>query len=113
MSIQLKSLPKLISGIKRKCPNTFLVGFKLLVDSTEKELITAAEQSIKQNDCDIILANDLRDIQNDNHTIHVVFKDKQRGNITLCKNDVENLAQEVVSIIVDQYIAQNRSEEEK
>jgi len=75
MSIPLKKLPKLIGRVRRWCPNAYLVGFKLLVDSTEKELIDAARDSIKKNGCDIVVANDLRDIQNDNHSVTLVLKD--------------------------------------
>ena len=35
MIIRLKPLPKLISKVREKAPNAFIVGFKLIVDSTE------------------------------------------------------------------------------
>ena len=71
-TIKLTPLPKIISTIKKKQPKTFLVGFKLLVGSDRKELIEAAENSIKTNQCNMVVANDLEDIQKDNHTLHIV-----------------------------------------
>jgi len=72
LAIQLKALEKLIEKVKLWCPTTSLVGFKLLVDSTQEELISAARKSCINNGCDFVVANDLRDIQNDDHQIIVV-----------------------------------------
>lgn len=38
--IKLKPLPKLIGTVREKCPNAVICGFKLLVNSTEEELIS-------------------------------------------------------------------------
>lgn len=75
MSINLFALPKLISKIKEWHPKCYLVGFKLLVDSTPEQLIDAAKNSIEKNKCDMVVANDLRDIKNNNHILHLVYKD--------------------------------------
>lgn len=75
MSIQLYPLPKIINGIKEKYPNKKLVGFKLLVNSLDWELISAAKDSISKNGCDLVVANDLRDIKNNNHRVLLVTKD--------------------------------------
>ena len=74
MSINLFPLPKLISKIKEWHPKCYLVGFKLLVDSTVEQLIEASKASIDKNKCDLVVANDLRDIKNDNHILHLVYK---------------------------------------
>lgn len=76
MSIQLKALPKLISKIKEWDPKIVLVGFKLLVDSDPTELVCAARQSIETNGCDMVVANDLRDITEKEHIIRMVTKDR-------------------------------------
>jgi phosphopantothenate-cysteine ligase len=73
MSIQLKVLPKLISNIRKWAPDIALVGFKLLVDSTEDELVDAARKSIKSNRCDFVVANDLRDIKSDERCVYLVY----------------------------------------
>ena len=71
MVIRLKPLPKLISKVRELAPNSFIVGFKLLVDSTEEELKQACVDSMNKNKLDMIVGNDLRDIQNDNHTLMI------------------------------------------
>lgn len=75
LNIALTPAEKLIGSVKQKCPNCRLVGFKLMVDSTDDQLIDAAKQSISDNGCDLVVANDLRDIQNDNHRVHLVTED--------------------------------------
>jgi len=77
MTIGLKPLPKVISTVREKQPNTFLVGFKLLVNSLDHELIEAAKQSIVSNKCDMVVANDLRDIKQDNHRLLLVEPSKE------------------------------------
>ena len=76
MEIKLHKLPKLIERVRTWCPKSFLVGFKLLVDSTSEELKGAALDSCIKNDCDMVVANDLRDVQNSNHTLTLVHKDE-------------------------------------
>lgn len=73
MNIQLYPLPKIISKIKNEWGyKGILVGFKLLVGSTEEELFKASYSSIIKNNCDFVVANDLRDIKNNNHKIMIV-----------------------------------------
>ena len=76
LSIQLKPLPKLISRVKSWSPKSKLVGFKLLVDSTQQQLIEASQKSIDENNCDMVVANDLRDIKNNQHKLLLVRQAK-------------------------------------
>lgn len=92
MVIRLKPLPKLISKVREYAPNAFIVGFKLLVDSTEDELKQACVDSMNKNRLDMIVGNDLRDIQQNNHTLtlgtwkndNVVFEkfSKKQGSLS-------------------------------
>jgi phosphopantothenate-cysteine ligase len=72
MTIVLKPLPKLISGVREKCPNATICGFKLLVNSKESELLAAARNSIRTNNVDLVVANDLSTIKNEDHSLHIV-----------------------------------------
>lgn len=72
MTIKLKPLPKIISKVREWQPDAYIVGFKLLVDSTREELIEASMKSIKDNDCDMIVANDLRDIKKNSHKLIIL-----------------------------------------
>lgn len=73
-NIKLMQLPKLINRVKEWSPNSKLIGFKLLVDSKPLDLIAAAKRSVDENGCDMVVANDLQDIKNNNHKLHLVFK---------------------------------------
>ncbi|HEP1280565.1 TPA: phosphopantothenate--cysteine ligase [Streptococcus pyogenes] len=63
----LKKTPKVISYVKQWNPNIKLVGFKLLVNVPQEELIKVARASLAKNHADYILANDLVDIQTGMH----------------------------------------------
>lgn len=73
LTIKLVQLPKIIHLIKTWHPNCKLVGFKLLVGSKEYQLVDAAKRSISENGCDMIVANDLADIKDGKHKVHLVF----------------------------------------
>ena len=74
LNIELKPAEKLISQVKSKTAfqDSILVGFKLLVGSTHEQLIQAAQKSIYDNGCDLVIANDLRDIRNNNHKLSIL-----------------------------------------
>lgn len=63
----LKSTPKLIGLIKQKSPHTVLVGFKLLSQATDQQLIEAANQLALRHHCDYVLANDLTSLKQGQH----------------------------------------------
>jgi phosphopantothenate---cysteine ligase (CTP) len=76
LNIRLQPTPKLIGQIKQIHPTCKLVGFKLLVDSTDDELEAAAQHSIAANGCDMVVANDLRDIKQGKHRLLLVYPDQ-------------------------------------
>jgi len=97
MTIDLHPLPKLISEVKKRYPDIFLVGFKLLVGSTPDELHHEVEKSVKNNNCDIVIGNDLLDLKTGNHKLHIGIKNKQ--DILLMDNT--DLPKTLVNLILD------------
>ncbi len=73
----LKKTPKLISSIKKWNPNIQLIGFKLLVGVSKEELWAVARDSLKKNQADYILANDLMDIKDGQHRAYLIGKDTE------------------------------------
>lgn len=69
MEIELVRTPKLIGEVKQIHPECFLVGFKLLVGSTQDQLEEAMEKQIRQAHCDMVVGNDLRDIKASQHRL--------------------------------------------
>ncbi|HEL0563326.1 TPA: phosphopantothenate--cysteine ligase [Streptococcus equi subsp. zooepidemicus] len=91
----LKKTPKIISYIKEWNPNIRLVGFKLLVNASDEELISVARDSLHKNKADYIVANDLADIKANQHKAFLV-DDK-----TVCSaNTKEELAQLIYERII-------------
>ena len=71
----LKKTPKIISLVKKWNPAIRLIGFKLLVDVSDEELIKTARDSLIKNQAEIIVANDLTDISNHVHKAYLVRND--------------------------------------
>ncbi len=61
LTIQLYPLPKIINRIKRYQPETFLVGFKMFVGASSVKLYEQARKSIKENNCDLVIANNWKE----------------------------------------------------
>ena len=72
----LKKTPKIISLVKQWNPEILLIGFKLLVDVSKEKLIETARASLKKNQADIIVANDLSEITEQGHEAYLVGNDK-------------------------------------
>ena len=67
LKLVLKKNKKIIKMIKELSPKTMLIGFKLLVDVSEKELLDVGYETLQKNKCTYVLANDLTDITDKNH----------------------------------------------
>ena len=68
----LKKNPKIIALVKEWNPNIHLIGFKLLVDVTKEHLIQIARESLVKNQADLIVANDLTQINENQHLAYLV-----------------------------------------
>ena len=71
----LKKNPKLISLVKTWNPDIRLIGFKLLVDVAQDQLLSVARASLEKNQAEMIVANDLSEIQDGKHRAYLVTKD--------------------------------------
>lgn len=71
----LKKTPKIISLVKKWNPAICLIGFKLLVDVSDEELLKTARASLIKNQAEIIVANDLTEISNHGHRAYLVGND--------------------------------------
>ena len=72
--------------IKKKSPETALVGFKLLSGVPHEELISVGKRLMQKNDCDFVLANDLQEIGLDFHRGYLIHKD---GTYDIMENNEE------------------------
>ena len=70
----LKKNPKIISLVKEWNPQIHLIGFKLLVDVSREHLIQIARESLEKNQADLIVANDLTQINGEQHKAYLVEK---------------------------------------
>ena len=92
----LKPTPKIISIIKNTSPKTILVGFKLLDNVDELKLIKVAKELRDKNKCDYVIANDLANIRQGNHTALIIDKN---DNITTSYGK-EDIAKKLVKRLI-------------
>lgn len=72
MCIKLIKLPKILPIMRKFAPTAVICGFKLLVDSTENELLDAMKKQVDESGVDLVIGNDLRDIKANNHKLLVI-----------------------------------------
>jgi phosphopantothenate-cysteine ligase len=96
--IHMKRSPKVISGIKQASPDTLLVGFKLLSGVPHEELIDVGYRLLQKNNCDFVMANDLREIGRDFHKGYLIHKDKSYDSM----NTNEEIAQMIVRRVLEE-----------
>lgn len=72
LNIQLTPTEKLIGKIKHFSPKSKLVGFKLLVNCSDQDLIDASRHSIRLNTCDMVVANSLNEIKRGHRVVLLV-----------------------------------------
>lgn len=93
--VRLIKTPKVISIIKKLSPYTTLIGFKLLDGVPTDELIDAAKNLRDKNNCDYVVANDLKNITSSKHVAYIIDKD---DNIIKSQTK-EDIAQNIYQLI--------------
>jgi len=73
--VRLVPTPKAIKLVKELAPDTFLVGFKLEIGKSPEDLRQIAYDFLKRNRCDLVIANDLREIEAGQHIGYFVTPD--------------------------------------
>jgi phosphopantothenate---cysteine ligase (CTP) len=75
LTLRCHRLPKVIQSVRDWSPEVYLVGFKLLSNASEADLIHQAREACRVNRADLTVANDLSTVQAGRHTIHLVRPD--------------------------------------
>lgn len=96
--VLMKKAPKIINMIKKIQKDTILVGFKLLTDVSYDTLLLESQKQILKNDCDYVLANDLKDIDGDNHIGYLVSKNNTVIKLNTKQEIAEKIKEEVLKI---------------
>ncbi|MGS4809815.1 phosphopantothenate--cysteine ligase [Streptococcus sp. Z554] len=94
----LKKNPKIISLVKAWNPSIHLIGFKLLVDVSREHLIQIARESLENNQADLIVANDLTQINSEQHKAYLVEKNSVQTATT---------KQEIADLLLDRILKFN------
>jgi phosphopantothenate-cysteine ligase len=87
LALILKRTPKVINRIKSIQPDTLLVGFKLLDAVPRDTLIDAGHRMLLENQCSLVMANDLSEIYGETHIGYLIDSDKNYKRYTT-KNEI-------------------------
>ncbi len=72
LQLNLTPTAKLVDKLRIDAPNAFLVKFKLQVGLSKEELWSIAENSLKASNADLIVANDLDQMDGENHLAYII-----------------------------------------
>jgi phosphopantothenate-cysteine ligase len=90
--VVLERAPKIISTLRGLAPDAVIVGFKLLANVSEEELVRVGYDLLKKNDCDYVLANDTKYLDRGEHIGHLI----ERGGSYLTYGSKEEIADAIV-----------------
>ncbi len=94
--IEWKENPKFLKEL-RKMYDGFLVGFKLESGISEEELIKRARKRMEDYQLDMIVANLMENVKNDENEVIIIMEDE----IEKVKGKKENIARRIVERVVD------------
>lgn len=95
MIIKMKQAPKIISFIKQWNPDVKLIGFKLLSNVEEAELVSVATKLLEKNNCDYVVANDLSVIRKGTHKALVIDKNGEKTTVN-GKNAIAQYLKDII-----------------
>jgi len=96
LTLRLKRTPKVIERIKDWDPQVYLVGFKLESGVSLEELKRRAVDSLIRSRADLIVANDLRSIEQGRHKAFIINRE---GRIERVEEGKEEIARGLVKLL--------------
>ena len=92
MILVMEQTQKVISNLRALFPESIIVGFKLLCNTTQDILIDTAYRLLQANKCNYVLANDLENITTDKHIGYLIDSNKNY----ICYNTKQEIADGIV-----------------
>jgi phosphopantothenate-cysteine ligase len=92
---------KVISLLRGLLPEAVIVGFKLLVDASADELIKTGLSMLKDNDCDFVLANDMKTVTAGAEKHEGILIDKDGA--STCAEGKRAIAELIVSAVTSRF----------
>ena len=86
--IELKKSPKIISIIRKKAPNSIIVGFKLC--DNKNNVIKEAENLLTNNKLNFVVGNTISAINSEKNKIWIIDKNKKNIELNGNKIDITN-----------------------
>ncbi|MBU0469214.1 MAG: hypothetical protein KKF78_03380 [Candidatus Omnitrophica bacterium] len=95
ISLELIPTQKIITFIKKSCPKTFLVGFKLESKMNEKLAVTKTRDLFTRSKCDLVIANSIKSGKYNGYIVD------PNNNFIAHKTSKKEIANALISILKD------------
>ena len=100
--IRMERTPKILPLLRNRFgPDTFIVGFKLLSGVSREELIRVAQKQLRDNNLDLVVANDLQHLKDGMHPLIVITPE---GSIIDFSDTREVVAQQLAKLVHERSI---------
>jgi len=96
--ITLVKTPKVVRYIRKWAPDVFLVQFKLEVGTTEGQLREVAIASMWRNRADLVVANDMTSIRDEQHPALIIAPD---GTVLARPSTKSEVAEQICNILAE------------
>jgi phosphopantothenoylcysteine decarboxylase/phosphopantothenate--cysteine ligase len=93
--IELKKSPKIISILRKKAPNSIIVGFKLC--DNKKNVIKEAENLLTNNKLNFVVGNTISGINSEKNKIWVIDKNKKNVELNGKKIDITDKILDIIN----------------
>lgn len=104
LALFMGKTPKVINRIKQLQPETILVGFKLLADVSEDALLHTGHELLVKNNCDFVLANDLKQVQTEAHQGILIKPDRTFQRL----HSKQEIAEAIVNNVLTKFKENNK-----
>jgi len=94
--VHLVPTPKAVHVVKELAPQTLLVAFKLEVGRSREDLVASALDLLQKNRCDLVVANDQREIEAGEHTGYFV---EPSGEVVAVAEGKEAIARTLIRLV--------------
>ena len=97
VSDEMRPAPKIISEIRKKAPNSKIIGFKL--EENQEKISEKAMNLLNKNNLDLVIGNTISGFEKNKNEIWIFNK---KGKSTYKKGDKEELSDFILDSIINQ-----------
>jgi len=101
LTLQFKRTPKIIKTVRSQYPDLMMVGFKAETFVSDEDLVLSAQESLRNNQLNMVVANDVGSggMGTDENRVLIVNRD---GLLSTVTGEKKVIAREIVDVLVEE-----------